>query len=282
MLKLEINNGLRGDMMVIKTRITEGNESNVRFVNGIVSMGKIKLNVYCFETDGILIDTGAPQLLSEFKSFFKKADVDQVMLTHSHEDHVGGAAFLQKDYKLPIYMNDISVEEASKKASYPFYRKVFWGRREPFHAIPIGETFHSRQANWDVIQTPGHSQDHLSFLNQTTGQLFTGDLFVQPHTKIILRDESIPTIISSIERVLTYDFGEIYCCHAGYVKDGRTMLIKKLHYLKELGEKIFTLQKQGYSEKEIQLQLFKKRYPISYISLGEWDSIHIVRSVLKG
>lgn len=59
-------------------------------------------------------------------------------------------------------------------------------------------------ATWDVIETPGHAIDHLAFLNRETGQLFTGDLYCQEMTKVILREESIPTIIESLKRVLTF------------------------------------------------------------------------------
>lgn len=255
--------------------------SNVRFINGLVSLGGVRLNAYCFEVDGVLIDTGSQTLLKEFKPFFANAAVDRVVITHYHEDHTGGAAFLQKEYELPIYMNEITVEECAEKADYPLYRKLFWGKRRPFQAQPIGKSFTSRNATWHVIDTPGHAKDHLSFLNSETGQLFSGDLYVHPRTKVILREESIPAIIHSIERVLTYDFGELFCCHAGYVKDGRKAITNKLNYLKELEENILSLHKKGYNEQEIQKLIFKKKYPIMFFSFGEWDSIHIIRSLMN-
>jgi endoribonuclease LACTB2 len=267
--------------MVIKTNSYTGQESNVRFINGYVSMANMRLNAYCFEVDGVLIDTGAPRLLDKFKPFFAEADIDKVVITHAHEDHIGGASFLQKEYNVPIYMNEITVAESGEKAEYPLYRKVFWGRREPFHAQPIGKSFSSRTATWDVIETPGHARDHLSFINRSTGQLFSGDLYVQPKTNVILREESVPTIIASIEKVLTYEFEELYCCHAGYVKNGRQSLKKKFDYLMEFRGNVLTLREQGYTEKEIQTKLFKRKYPITYFSLGEWDSIHMIRSILK-
>jgi endoribonuclease LACTB2 len=263
---------------MFQTKAQVNEKSNVRFINGMISFSSVKLNVYSFSVDGVLVDTGAPRLLNEFKKFFRQADADQVVITHSHEDHNGGAAYLQKEFRLPIYMNVKTIDSCAKKASYPLYRKAFWGRRSPFEGKALGETFVSKNATWDVIETPGHATDHLSFLNRETGQLFSGDLYVQPRTNVILRDESIPTIMDSIERVLTYDFDELFCCHAGYVKDGRKALTKKLSYLKELKEKILELHSQGYQEKEIQGILFKKRYPITYFSFGEWDSIHIIRS----
>lgn len=267
--------------MRIKTNIKEGAVSEVRFIEGIVALGKVKLNVYCFENDGMLIDTGAPRLLSDFTRFFEKASFDQVVLTHSHEDHVGGAAYIQEKYHVPVYINQRSVEACKQEASYPFYRKVFWGKRAPFHAEALKETFQSRHATWDVIKTPGHADDHLSFLNRETGQLFSGDLYVHPETKLVLRNESVPTIMESIRLTLGYDFEEMFCCHAGYVKNGRQKLQGKLNYLEELQGKIHDLDQKGYSEKEIKTELFGKRFPITYVSLGEWDSIHMIRSILR-
>ncbi len=254
---------------------------NVRYIEGIVSFRNVSLNVLSFEIDGVLIDTGSKSLLQEFKPFFAQADIDQVLITHFHEDHTGGAAYLQAEYDLPIYMNEMTIEECAKKAKYPLYRKLFWGKRDPFQARPLGKTFSSRNATWNVIDTPGHAKDHLAFLNQETGQLFSGDLFVQPKTKVILREENIPQIIQSLERVLTYDFDEVFCCHAGYLKEGRKALTRKWTYLKELQEKILTLEKQGYNEQEMQQQVFKKKYPITLLSFGEWNSRHIIRSILQ-
>ncbi|WP_010093605.1 MBL fold metallo-hydrolase [Ornithinibacillus scapharcae] len=266
--------------MQIKTKAKLGETSNVRYINGYVNMSTVNLNVYCFEVDGVLIDTGSPRLLKDFTSFFKDADIDKVVITHSHEDHTGGAEFLQRNYQLPIYINEKSINESRERASYPLYRKFFWGKRQPFRAQPIGKTFESRNASWEVIQTPGHAEDHLVFLNKNTGQLFSGDLYIQTRTKLMLKTERVPTIIESIERVLSYDFNEMFCCHAGYVKDGHKALTKKLNYLKELTEEVLSLQKQGYNEKEIHNLLFKRKYPITYLSLGEWDSKHIISSII--
>lgn len=60
-------------------------------------------------------------------------------------------------------MNDIMIGYCEKKADYPMYRKIFWGKRSPFHAKAIGKTFSTRNATWDVIDTPGHAIDHLAF-----------------------------------------------------------------------------------------------------------------------
>lgn len=96
-----------------------------------------------------------------------------------------------------------------------------------------------------MILTPGHTNDHSSFLNEETGQLFTGDLYVTPKTKVVLREESIPQIIDSLELALSLDFQEMYCNHAGYIENGKEALHRKLNNLKELSGKIELMAEKG-------------------------------------
>lgn len=267
--------------MFIKRRTSITEINNVTYINGIVKLGPVKLNVCSFQTDGVLIDTGAATLLPVFKPFFDEADVDQLVITHHHEDHTGGASYIQNTRELPIFMNEKMIADVNKRATYPFYRKMFWGVRKPFKAQPLDENFESRSSSWKVIETPGHAIDHVALINEETGQLFSGDLFVHPETKLVLREESIPQIIASIELLLTYDFEEMFCSHAGYVKNAHKALNKKLTYLTELRDQVLHYAAQGLSEKEIHRQVFPKTYPIMYFSFGEWHSKHIINSILR-
>ncbi|CAM5223774.1 Glyoxylase-like metal-dependent hydrolase (Beta-lactamase superfamily II) OS=Ureibacillus acetophenoni OX=614649 GN=SAMN05877842_10355 PE=4 SV=1 [Ureibacillus acetophenoni] len=267
--------------MIFKKKTIIGEQHGVSFMNGEVAFQGFSMSVYCYLIDGVLIDTGAQSLHKYFEAFIDAANFNQVLITHHHEDHTGCAAYIGKIKKVPIYINEKSIDVCANKANYPFYRKVFWGSRKPFEAKPTPTIFHSRNATWDVIDTPGDVFDHQSFLNRNTGQLFTGDLFVQVHTKLILADESINTIINSLEKVLTFDFDEVICQHAGFVKDGRNALKQKLDYLNSVRLEVFSLNQEGFGAKEICQKLFPKQYPIIKLSGGDWDSLHIVNSILK-
>jgi glyoxylase-like metal-dependent hydrolase (beta-lactamase superfamily II) len=274
-----IENG--GLSMLFKKNFTRQTINGVQLGNGTIAFRGIKLNVHCFALDGVLIDTGAKSLEKEFQPFLKELDIDQVVITHFHEDHTGCAAFVQKELHLPVFMNEIKIDYCKKKADYPKYRKIFWGKREPFEAKVIRNIFTSRNAAWDVIDTPGHAIDHLAFLNRETGQLFTGDLYCQERTKVVLREENVPKIIESLKKVLTYEFKDVFCCHAGYLENGRVALQNKLNYLLELQGKIITLHEKGLVANDISRRLFPKKYPITYFSSGEWNSIHIVNSIIQ-
>ncbi len=265
--------------MLLKKAFAQNKVNGVLMGNGTVSLQSVKMNVYCFYLDGVLIDTGPRILAKELQPFFRDLDIDEVVITHYHEDHTGCASFFEG--RVPIYMNETMISDCTKKADYPLYRKVFWGKRKPFRAEPIGDTFTSRKSRWKVINTPGHTIDHLAFLNEETGQLFTGDLYCQPRTKVILREESVPTTIASIKKVLTYDFEEVYCSHAGYIKNGRDALKKKLDYLQHTEGEVLKRFAEGKTAEQIDAELFPKKYPITRFSAGEWGSIHIVRSILQ-
>jgi glyoxylase-like metal-dependent hydrolase (beta-lactamase superfamily II) len=270
-----------GEGMLFKKDFSQKKINGVIMGNGTVSFQKVKLNVHCFYIDGVLIDTGAKSLENAFKPFFKQLSIDQVVLTHHHEDHTGCASFLQEELGIPLYMNESLIDYGMKKADYPLYRQVFWGKRRPFRAESIGDSFQSAHATWRAIHTPGHAKDHLAFLNEETGQLFTGDLYCQEKTKVVLREESIPLIIESLKKIVTYDFEDVFCSHAGYLDKGRQALRRKLNYLQELQGRIMMLFSEGKTPEEINRELFPKRYPIMMFSSGEWDSIHIVHSVIK-
>ncbi|WP_273127461.1 MBL fold metallo-hydrolase [Bacillus weihaiensis] len=268
--------------MFRKKKFEQSTISGVQMGNGSIQFQGVHLNVYSFFTDGVLIDTGARSLKKSFISFFQQLKIDKVMITHFHEDHTGCAAYLQEEMRVPLYMDSKMLNICTKYPNYPLYRQLFWGRRKPFTAQPTSETFKSSNSSWHVIQTPGHSIDHLAYLNKDTGQLFSGDLYCLEKTKVILKEESVPQIIDSLQKVLSYDFKEVFCNHAGYLKEGRTSLRNKLNYLLEIQGSILKYYKEGKSPEEIKKTLFPKNYPIMFFSFGEFDSKHIIQSVIDG
>lgn len=246
----------------------------------IVHGGKKVNTVYAFLVDGMLIDTGPQHSETELIPFFEHHSIDFVTLTHSHEDHSGTAPWIQENQGVPIYIHPKGIEICAQTSPYPEYRQLSWGKREGFKALPLGDTIQSRNREWEVIYTPGHADDHVSLFDEETGTLFSGDLFVATKTKVIMNSESIPLIMDSIRVLLSYDFQSMFCCHAGYVEDGKRMLKQKLDNLENLCGEVKSLHKAGFSIEEIKNQLFPKQYAIISISEGQWDALHIVSSIL--
>jgi len=91
----------------------------VVFLGGL---GEIGRNCACIEVDGriIVLDCGimfpdpdmpgVDLVLPDFSYLHENADrVDAVVLTHGHEDHTGGLAFLLRDLEVPIYGSELSL-----------------------------------------------------------------------------------------------------------------------------------------------------------------------------
>lgn len=243
----------------------------------VPKMGK----VFAYLVDGMLIDTGPQRFEFELIPFYEKVSFDLVALTHSHEDHTGTAPWIQDNLNVPIYIHPKGLAICSQSTPYPKYRQDTWGIRKEFKALPMKDTIQSQKMEWKVIYTPGHADDHISLFHKETGTLFSGDLFVNPKTKVIMRSESIPQIIDSIRTVLAYDIRSMFCCHAGYIQDGKVKLKQKLEYLENLYGEVKSLYEKGISIEEIDKKLFQRKFPIIYVSEGEWDSLHIVSSIVS-
>ncbi len=238
---------------------------------------------YFYYVDGVLIDTGPPKMLENVIPFYKQTDIDFVCLTHSHEDHAGTAPWLANQCGIPIYAHENAIEICKNPEPYPRYRQYVWGiRDEGFHVEPLGKTIQSRNYTWEVIETPGHAYDQVAFYNREKGWLFSGDIYVTPKTRLILSWEHIRDSMESIERVLTYDFDDMFCGHAGHVPNGKDMLRRKLDDLEEKKAEILHLHRKGWSIEEITEEVFPKHYPLIDLSEEEWHSKYIVETMIHG
>jgi ribonuclease J len=91
-------------------------------------LGEIGRNCFCLEVDGriVVVDCGlmfpdadmpgVDLVLPDFTYLRANAErVDGIVLTHGHEDHVGGLAYLLRDVAAPIYGSALSLGFARKR-----------------------------------------------------------------------------------------------------------------------------------------------------------------------
>jgi glyoxylase-like metal-dependent hydrolase (beta-lactamase superfamily II) len=256
--------------------------NGVACVQGTHAAYGMPWSVYLFFFDGMVVDASAKVFEKALIPFYQSNPIDMVVLTHTHDDHIGTAGWLENNKRVPIYVHPGAVDFCSEPCDYAgTFREALWGKRDPFAALPLGEAIDSLHYTWRVIETPGHAPDHVVLLNEELGILFSGDLFITPKPKVIMSHESVPQMMRSLRKVLAYDFQSVYCCHAGYLSEGKKMLQMKLDYLEEMVGKVSSLFQQGYSIAEIDQQLFPDKFPITSISDGRFDSVHMVRSIVE-
>lgn len=239
------------------------------------------LLVYVYWVDGILIDSGPYRFQNGIDGFCSGRRLDKIVHTHYHEDHTGNTGYLSNKYKMPAYIAPLHLEECKKAGRLPFYRRVFWGKRPAFNPLPLPTIIENGTTHFKVIPTPGHTDDHVVFLDENRGRLFTGDLYVHHTARIIMRQENIPTLIHSLRRLLNENFDTVFCSHAGVVENGYGLMQRKLVNLEELQDQVLLLRSQGLGVKEIYKRIFPKKMPIEFFSNGEWSPYHIVRSLIE-
>ena len=241
----------------------------------------INMMVYVFWVDGMLVDSGPSGLRRGIDAFCSGRRLDKIVHTHFHEDHTGNTRYLTSRYNIPVFIDPFFIEVCRKRAGLPLYRRVFWGRREGFNPLPLPETVETEKARWEVIPTPGHSEDHVVLLDQREGRVFTGDLYVRDKTSVIMRQENLPVLMESLRRLLTRDFDTVFCSHSGVIENGYQRIQQKLAHLEELRGQVLHLHSLGLGIKEIHRRMYPKRLPITYFSGGEFSTYYIVRSLIE-
>ncbi|NLV21716.1 MAG: MBL fold metallo-hydrolase [Syntrophomonadaceae bacterium] len=246
---------------------------------GIRSLPGWKMAIYLYVIDGLLIDCGPESMKGSISKFLQEKHIEQVALTHIHEDHSGMAAWLQRQMNVPVYLHEKAIPKAKRKAKYRLYRHITWGERPAFNPQPMPERLVTDKYTFDVIDSPGHMRYHNIFHEKNQGWLFTGDLYIGTKPLGASYDDNMLETIATINKILALDFDMIFCAHSGVVQNGKAMFQKKLDFLLEIQDKVNVLRQQGLDNHEIDKRLNPQKLPVTFFSRGEWSSYHMVNTI---
>ena len=161
-------------------------------------------NFYLIEESGklVLVDAGAPKDWSLLGQLVRElgrdlGDLDAVLLTHAHSDHIGFAeqARTSTGARVWVHQDDVQMARTGKvgprdgKTSSYLLRGAFWRtalvltRRGATRIIPVQEVsgFGDGQtldvpSRPRVVHAPGHTDGSAAILLEDRGILFTGDV----------------------------------------------------------------------------------------------------------
>ncbi|MCX8125310.1 MAG: MBL fold metallo-hydrolase [Spirochaetes bacterium] len=238
-----------------------------------------QLDIYFFIADGLMIDAGSANIVGKASKLLSRQNIHAVVLTHIHEDHTGLAQWLYKEKKVPIYIHNNSIQEASQDSDIPLYRRLVWGNRKAFTALPVPKVIKTEYYTFDVYEAPGHHRDHIVLHEKTMGWLFTGDIYISSRQLVAFKDENINDEINTLEKLLKLDFDTLFCSHTGVHNHAREKIKRKLDYFKNIQEQVKVLKQKGLTVEEIDRKLFPKKNLWTFVSGGEWSSLNIVKTV---
>lgn len=242
-----------------------------------------RMFVHVYWVDGLLIDTAQRNVRKPVLDQLHDLDVQQIYLTHYHEDHTGNVEMLKNHFKAPVYSSALCKHYMQSPPPISFVQRAIWGNRAPFTEIEVVEnTLKTPKHTFNLIHTPGHCPDMHVLHEAERGWLFSADLYVNSYIGYFIDEESILDQIRSIEKVLTLDFDTMFCAHNPQLKDGKAQLRKKLQFLNDFYGQVTELYNEGYTAKGIFNKMsLKENYLVRVLSGGKLSKMNMVRSAIR-
>ncbi len=234
-----------------------------------------------FLVDDLLIDCGPPNARRILTPLFKSLTVHRMVLTHHHEDHTGNAGhFVDRGIRPEGHMLLApSLQQVSRKI--PAYRRVVWGRPKPVNLAQLDPFVQSARRGFLIIETPGHSPDHVCLLEEKNRWLFTGDLFLSTYLRYLRDDEDVYAIMRSLRTLIDLRPSVLFCNHRGPVADAESALGKKLAFLETVRDRVLESVRKGQPLQSVAADLFRSDRVMRWFSQGQFSSINLLQAFLK-
>jgi glyoxylase-like metal-dependent hydrolase (beta-lactamase superfamily II) len=225
------------------------------------------VNVYLIKGDLLtLVDTGpnsadTKEVLEQSlkKLGYSPKDIDQVILTHHHPDHVGlveelfSHARIVGHKKCDAWLRkDIIFTTFIENYFYEFFRKhhvpsqlidkmveanrqylTFTGRKGLDIEVVEGDTIEGLPG-WKVIETPGHAQSHISLFHEADKLLIGGDHIIShissnailepPYSDDEERPHTLLQYREALQKCLDLKLRKVYSGHGEDIVDLQRLL----------------------------------------------------------
>jgi hydroxyacylglutathione hydrolase len=145
------------------------------------TVGPVQENTWIARRDdavnALLIDPGdePERLIQAIEAL--EVTIDAILITHCHFDHVGAVAPLARATGAPVYCPEGEVGWLETILTFPGFGP-FEGYT-PEHTVVGGDVLELAGFTIDVISTPGHSPDHVTYSIAGEGVIFSGDVLFQ-------------------------------------------------------------------------------------------------------
>ena len=248
---------------------------------GYSPIGSPLMSVWMYVLDGLVIDTGQHHMAKAVETLLSEKKISRIALTHHHEDHSGNAAMLSAKYAIPVLGHPLAAAELKRGFALRPYQYLVWGKAPAVDVLPLKSVIETERFALLPLKTPGHSKDHIVFLEKQHGWLFAGDLYLGERIKYFRSDERLDDQIASLKKVLQLEFDVLFCAHNPCLKHGKSKIKNKLQFLEDFYGQVTNLAAKGFSERAVirTLDPAKDRL-IKWITLGNVSFANMVRSAM--
>ena len=261
--------------------------------------------------DGVAVDPGSPKMRRSLARHLDrlKPTIQRIVATHAHEEHVGNLNWLSDRIGIPLYVSEMTASFLTPFKKLPWVRATIIGQppdlRAPYQML--GKTIESRSGHLQVIETPGHCDDHIALYDPEEKVLIAGDAFMGSYFATPNPDVDSRKWLVSLERLMELDI-EILIEGHGHIHTLRTdvpdfpgvvirqnpqvAIREKLDYLRWLRAQIEAGFRENLPTRMIEASCFPWGRRMSWescatdecirlLSLGHFSRTELIRSFVR-
>lgn len=172
------------------------------------------------------------------------ASIDKIILTHWHPDHVGGvkdALALPGCENAKVYKN----QPQAKQEAFADGEVISYIPPPGQGDIETEQVFRTDGATLRAFHCPGHTVDHMAFVLEEEGAMFTGDNVLGHGTAVF---EDLAAYMDSLERMQKEFTGRAYPGHGEVIDDGRAKIREYISHRKEREEQVLAVLREPRPE----------------------------------
>lgn len=188
------------------------------------------------------------------------ATISHAIITHWHEDHVGGVEdLLRQSPKTKVYKNQPSAGQIN---------------------ISNGQLFQTEGATLRAFHCPGHTVDHMALVLEEEDAMFTGDNVLGEGTAVF---EDLSLYLDSLRRMEKEFTGRAYPGHGPVIVDGRAKIEEYIKHRQQREEEGLKLLREAGTPRTARdlVKIIYKDYPPNLYDAAERGVVQILEKLLK-